>query len=183
MESKENFSSVFWGRKDEIFEKIESFSGKSCILCNPEISENCNSSNENISDHFIKKHFNHAVEFEVKGRKGFSLPCRKQECLNRKSETEARRSHFHCPFCLHVFGRSRPLKHHLVTKNGECGSIKSSSDIQLPSTSTAICLTTITMQLPLHYLQAIDVDNAEVFMYDPLGRENTIAPTITTNLT
>ncbi|CAK8695784.1 unnamed protein product [Clavelina lepadiformis] len=136
MESKENFSSVFWGRKDEIFEKIESFSGKSCILCNPEISENCNSSNENISDHFIKKHFNHAVEFEVKGRKGFSLPCRKQECLNRKSETEARRSHFHCPFCLHVFGRSRPLKHHLVTKNGECGSIKSSSDIQLPSTST-----------------------------------------------
>ncbi|XP_076809541.1 uncharacterized protein LOC143452446 isoform X2 [Clavelina lepadiformis] len=39
------------------------------------------------------------------------------------------------------------------------------------------------MQLPLHYLQAIDVANAEVFIYDPLGRENTIAPTITTNLT
>ncbi|CAK8694491.1 unnamed protein product [Clavelina lepadiformis] len=30
---------------------------------------------------------------------------------------------------------------------------------------------------------AIDVANAEVFIYDPLGRENTIAPTITTNLT
>ncbi|CAK8694737.1 unnamed protein product [Clavelina lepadiformis] len=30
---------------------------------------------------------------------------------------------------------------------------------------------------------AIDVTNAEVFIYDPLGREKTIAPTITTNLT
>ncbi|XP_076817966.1 uncharacterized protein LOC143463382 [Clavelina lepadiformis] len=134
MELKENFSSVFWGKKEEIFEKIESSHG--CFLCNPEIYENFHSSNENISNHFLKKHFKFAVEFEVKGRKGFSLPCRKQECLDRKSETEARRSHFHCPFCTHVFGRSRPLKHHLVTKNGECGSIKSSSDKQLPSTST-----------------------------------------------
>ncbi|CAK8678786.1 unnamed protein product [Clavelina lepadiformis] len=143
MELKENFSSVFWGKKEEIFEKIESSHGKNCFLCNLEIYENFHSSNENISNHFLKKHFKFAVEFEVKGRKGFSLPCRKQECLDRKSETEARRSHFHCPFCTHVFGRSTPLKHHLVTKNGECGSIKSSSDChqttnnkQLPSTST-----------------------------------------------
>ncbi|CAK8690691.1 unnamed protein product [Clavelina lepadiformis] len=47
----------------------------------------------------------------------------------------------------------------------------------------AICLTTITMQLPLDYLQAIDVANAEVFIYDPLGREKIIAPLITTNFT
>ncbi|CAK8683921.1 unnamed protein product [Clavelina lepadiformis] len=108
MELKENFSSVFWGKKEEIFEKIESSHGKNCFLCNLEIYENFHSSNENISNHFLKKHFKFAVEFEVKGRKGFSLPCRKQECLDRKSETEARRSHFHCPFCTHVFGRSTP---------------------------------------------------------------------------
>ncbi|XP_077971751.1 uncharacterized protein LOC144425868, partial [Styela clava] len=107
------YNGAFEGSKSEILEKLSS--GSECPLCHPKTAI------VHLGKHLEVMHLNNAISFS----NVFILPCRRKcFALFRKSESEKKRSHFHCPYCPKMYGRSAYLKSHLSSQRGKCCSSK-----------------------------------------------------------